>query len=332
MATIKDVARVAGVSTATVSRVIQDSSLISFPTKKKVKKAMEILGYSPNQFARNLVTGRSHSIGIIFPPTFGEEDAFLLNVLKSINEKANQQGMTISLATASTTQKVLENVQFMVKNRQVDGFIFLYSKKDDLISKYLTLNKIPFVRIGMNIDNDSSISIDNNHRKIGIDAVEKLLENGHTKIGFVTNNTDELLIQKRYAGYKEGMYEHGETPLDWFVLKSNTGNVEKFLSDIRRQKLSALIVVDDRLSFEVLQLLGQIGLSVPNDISIVSMNNSPLANLLHPHLTSIDMDFQKLGETAVEGLSQLLNGNAQKKLRLIPHRIVERESIKYLKA
>ncbi|MFS0988321.1 LacI family DNA-binding transcriptional regulator, partial [Enterococcus durans] len=138
--TVKDVAKKAGVATSTVSRVINDHPSISEATKKKVRKIMDELGYVPNITARNLGKRVSSAIGVILPPLDSKErigNPFYLEIMDAINEEARHHDMTTAIATAKNFDVLLENVQRMHLQKQVDGFILVYSDSEDPVIDYL---------------------------------------------------------------------------------------------------------------------------------------------------------------------------------------------------
>lgn len=207
--TVKDVAKKAGVATSTVSRVINDHPSISETTKKKVRKIMDELGYVPNITARNLGKRVSSAVGVILPPLDSKErlgNPFYLEIMEAINEEARHHGVTTAIATAKSFDVLLENVQRMHLQKQVDGFILVYSDSDDPVIDYLYEQQIPFTLIGQPYHHENEIIyIDNDNQLLGKQATEFLIDNGHKNILFVTNTTHESLYFERYFGYQKAM-------------------------------------------------------------------------------------------------------------------------------
>ena len=155
MATIKDVAREAGVSPSTVSRTLHDSSLISQETKEKIWRAMKKLNYSPNFAAQNLANNTSNIIGVILPPN--EESVannpFFGQILQGITSVCNQQAYMVSVATGKDNAELIENVQMMMERGRVKRFIVTFSQQSDDVLEYLDQNNAEYVLIGEPIKN-----------------------------------------------------------------------------------------------------------------------------------------------------------------------------------
>ena len=155
--TIKDVAKLAGVSPSTVSRTCTNHPSISKQTKAKVRKAMQELGYEPNFQASNLASKNSRTIGIILPDSESEvyQNSFYLEAIRGIGQFCNQKQYMNTLITGSSEKEVLQVIKTMLNSGRVDGFIVLYSKKDDEVLEYLYDNGITYVLVGK-----ASIKID----------------------------------------------------------------------------------------------------------------------------------------------------------------------------
>lgn len=311
--TVKDVAKKAGVATSTVSRVINDHPSISETTKKKVRKIMDELGYVPNMTARNLGKRISSAIGVILPPLDSKErigNPFYLEIMEAINEEARNYDMTTAIATAKNFELLLENVQRMHLQKQVDGFILVYSDSQDPVIDYLYQNHIPFTLIGQPYHHENEIVyVDNDNQLLGKQATEFLIQNGHKNILFVTNTTHESLYFERYFGYQKAMMMAGEK-----TLKEN--------------EATALVVIDDIFALRTMQLAQMYGYVIPETLSVISFNNSIFSTLTHPYLTSIDIDISELGRVAMQKLRELIHEELSSGVRLvIPHRLIKRETV-----
>ena len=211
MATIKDVAKRAGVSPSTVSRTLKDNQAISEETKVKVRAAMDELGYVPNSAAQMLATGLTHSLGVVLPPLTDREkisQPFYMEILTAINEEASCHSQVISIATGATLEELVNQVELMHRQKRADGFIILYSEKKDPVKDYLLKEKVPFVVVGAAVDNNNKVTyIDNDNKELGQEAVSYLRTKGHQKVGFVTDDLFGQVGQERYQGYIEATNE-----------------------------------------------------------------------------------------------------------------------------
>lgn len=333
--TVKDVAKKAGVATSTVSRVVNNHPSISEATKKKVQKVMDELGYVPNIAARNLGKRTSNAIGIILPPLNSKErmaNPFFLEIIEAITDKARSNNMTTAVAVAKTLDDLLEDVKVMHTQKQVSGFILAYAHQGDPVIKYLTDNDIPFTLIGQPYTQHESVNyIDNDNQLLGQHATEYLINKGHKNILFVTNSIKEGIYFERYFGYQKAMIIHQLNPYESVSIIEHTDYAD-FEDTLMTTKATAIVVIDDIFALRIMQLIEMYGYRVPDDISIITFNNSVLSTLTHPYLTTIDIDVAQLGHAAVNMLIHHLNGEHISNTKIVvPHELVERETVIPLK-
>lgn len=330
--TVKDVAKKAGVATSTVSRVINNHPSISEETKRKVRKVMDELGYTPNLAARNLGKKTASAIGVVLPPLNTKErlgNPFYLETIETINEEARKFNMSVAVASARDFETLLANVERMHRQKQVDGFILTYSDKFDPIITYLVNEKIPFTLIGQPYTQEEQIVyVDNDNQLLGKQATDHLIEKGHERILFITNTTHENLYFERYFGYQKALMM-ANLPLFPVVSFEETQDYPEFLEVLKDTQATALVVIDDLFAVRIIQLVHLLGYKVPDDLSVISFNNSIFTTLTHPYLTSIDIDVASLGSIATQQLmSQLANQEMQSSLRVVvPHELIQRETV-----
>lgn len=336
MVTIKDVAERAGVNASTVSRALKDSSTISQKTKDKVKKAMQELGYVPNVAAKMLASGLTHSIGVIFPPLLNEERVshpFFMEILTIINDEAKKRDFSVSIATGGSVEELKKQVQLMYRQRLVDGFIVLYSATDDPVRHYLMETKIPFVIVGQPEEFENEVTfVDNDNQLMSKTAVDYLHQRGHKNILFVTDDLQSEIFSERYIGYLKGTNKL-QLPSSSAILfdRKDPEGLQNFIDAVQAQKTTALIVIDDMLALRVMQFLSFYGLHVPEDISIISFNNSVYAKIMHPYLTSFDINVKSLGRSSLMRLLDMVEKRMLHTERvIIPFLLKERETVRNL--
>ena len=330
--TIKDVAKEAGVATSTVSRTLKDSPLISETTKIKVRAAMAKLGYTPNFAAQNLANKSTRTIGVILPvATMGNpaQNPLFLEMIQEIGVVCNEEKYMIALATGKTLDELKDSVRLMHQRKLVDGFILLYSEANDPIRKFLHEGKIPYVLVGKpDIYENETLYIDNDNRLTGKNATEWLLQNGHTQIGYIGLTPSQLVDKLRYEGYRDALLE---ADLEVFPELSfeTSADFEGFQTFITENKPTGLVVADDRLALQVREYLQQQNLRVPEDISLISFNNSVFATLSHPFLTTVDIHVKELAKQAAMLIIHYLQEPETLMSKVIvPHEVVERETVK----
>lgn len=335
--TIKDVAKLAGVSPSTVSRTCTNHPSISKQTKAKVRKAMQELGYEPNFQASNLATRNSRTIGIILPDSESEvyQNSFYLEAIRGIGQFCNQKQYMNTLITGSNEKEVLQVIKTMLNSGRVDGFIVLYSKRDDEVLDYLYDNGITYVLVGKaTVNPNQVIYIDNDNIQAAKEATDYLIQLGHEKIAFLGTDNNSMFIQDRKNGYMMSLMDHNipvhpEYFLEQDILKDETGSS---LDKLRNLLMSdsaptAIMVSDDILAVALEKVLIELGIRVPEQLSIISFNNSLFAQLTNPPLTSVDINSYQLGiEAASQIINHIENPNLLATKIIVPHRIIERNS------
>ncbi|MGT2829679.1 LacI family DNA-binding transcriptional regulator [Streptococcus hillyeri] len=336
MVTIKDVAERAGVNASTVSRALKDSSTISQKTKDKVKKAMQELGYVPNVAAKMLASGLTHAVGVIFPPLSNEERVthpFFMEILTVINDEAKKRDFTVSIATGGSVEELKEQVQLMYRQRLVDGFIVLYSESHDPVRHYLMENNIPFVIVGQPEEFENEVTfVDNDNQLMSKTAVDYLNQRGHENILFVTDDLQSEIFSERYIGYLKGVNKLGLKSSEAILFdRTDAESLQLFIETIQENSITALIVIDDMLALRVMQFLSFYGIKVPDDASIVSFNNSVYAKIMHPYLTTFDINVKSLGRSSLMRLLDMVEKRMLHTERvIIPFLLKERETVRNL--
>ena len=334
--TIRDVAALAGVSPSTVSRTCKDHRSISEETKIRVRRAMDQLGYeysAPQETSNNQT---SRTIGIILPPSTRQtyENPFYLEAIRGISQFCNGHKYISTIITGQNSEEVMEAIQTMVSGNHVDGFIVLYSKEDDAIVDYLYSEGFTYVLIGKAKQFvNQTIYIDNDNILAGKEATEYLISLGHKKIAYLGSESIMVFSSDRKTGYQMALLQN-DLPVD----KKYCVEVDHVFMDECKHLLemlksedrpTAMVVSDDILAVSLERVCNQCGLSIPEDLSIISFNDSLFAKLTSPQLTSVDVNSFQLG---IEAASQLINHVENPNLLatkiIVPHRIVKRDSCK----
>lgn len=336
--TIKDVAKKAGVSPSTVSRVLSNHPRISIETSKKVKEIMVQLGYHPNIMAKSLVSKTTNSICIMLPKSAEElfSNYFFMELIRGIVTQASKLGYDILISSGANEKEEVECVSRLLNGRRVDGVILLYSRKDDPVVRFLEENGHPFVLIGRSEHYPDCLSVDNDNVQASYDATKHLISLGHERIGFVSGPPDLVVSRDRLKGYVSALNDSGlEMRPEWIVegefLQESGYRAMSFFMNLPNRP-TAIVVIDDVVAFGVLRGLHELKYKVPEDLCLVSFNNIPIAELSTPPLSSIDIGIYNLGYTASQVLIQAIQNNNDKKYQrrqIIPHRLIVRDSSMY---
>lgn len=334
--TIKDVAQKANVSISTVSRVLSDSPKISEQTKRHVRKAIKELGYHANLTARSLVQQSTKTIGIVMKNSSSEalHTTFLPEVLGGITAVTSKHEFSIRLATGESEGEIFQDVTKMVQGKQVDGVIVLYSKKDDPVIKYLMDSQIPFVILGRPTKDVNKIAfVDNDNIQAAMDATNYIVQLGHKRIAYIGDDTKFEVAKLRFTGFRQAILEN-ELELQENFIKYINGNYEEGFEAVKDlmsipNRPTAIVLSDDINALIVLSALSNLAIKVPEDVSIISFNNSTIARITYPRLTTVDVQVYQLGQEAAKAIIEQINEpNGIKKSLLIPTVIIERESCK----
>lgn len=332
--TIKDVAALAGVSPSTVSRTCKNNPSISEETKERVRKAMAELGYEPNFQASNLASQNSRTIGIILPASAKEvyENSFYLEAIQGISHYCNGRQYMTTIVTGQDEAEILDAVRSMSRSGKVDGFIILYSKKDDPVIDYLFNEGLLYILIGKATQyTNQTIYIDNDNLLAGREAAEYLYQLRHRRIAYLGSDSSLMFSADRKAGYQLALASH-QLPVrpEYCVeVKNVSENNEEAIRGLLMQKdrPTAILVSDDILAVSLERVCLENHLAIPEDLSIISFNNSLFARLTSPQLTSIDIGAGQLGsEAASQIINHIENPNLLATKIIVPHHLIERDS------
>ena len=332
--TIKEVAALAGVSPSTVSRTCKNNPSISEETKERVRKAMAQLGYEPNFQASNLASQNTRTIGIILPVSAREvyENSFYLEAIRGISQFCNQRQYINTVVTGQDEEEVLQAVRSMTRSGQADGFIVLYSKQKDPVIDYLYNEGLLYVLIGKAYQfANQTIYIDNDNLLAGQEAAEYLYQLGHRKIAYLGVDNSLMFSADRRSGYQLALSRHGLPLRPEYCIEASAFSPEdtaaiQELLDLK-DRPTAIVVSDDILAVALERVCIEKGISIPEDLSIISFNNSLFARLTAPQLTSIDINSCQLGiEAAGQMISHIERPELPATKILVPHQLIERAS------
>ncbi len=334
--TIKDVAKLAGVSPSTVSRVCNNNPTISKETRERVQRAIQELGYelsAPQDVQPGFV---SKNIGVILPPSGLDayENTFYLKAIRGISQICNQRRASTSIVTGQDYEEVLQSVQTLHRSGRVDGFIVLYSRKNDMVIDYLCEQGLLYVIVGKPSDlPGQTISVDNDNLLASREATDYLYALGHRRIGFIGGKTEFMHASDRLDGYQLSLLLHGLSIQKDYCIEMEGVYSNGYHTLIQLLQTpdhpTAFVVSDDLLALTLERTCAHVGLSIPGDISIIAFNNSLYAQLASPQLTAVDINAYALGrEAANQILNHAENPNLSATKTIIPHSIVERKSCK----
>lgn len=328
MHTIKDVARAAGVSVATVSRVFNDSAPVTTDTRERVEAAAVRLGYSAHGAARSLITSRTSTVGVLLPDLHGE---FFSEIIRGIDQAAQRRGYHLLVSSSHNNRSELEAAVRAMRGR-VDGVIVMAPTNDMRASVQGIASRFPLVLLSDTAAPGDYDALGVANRQGGIDATRHLLGLGHRRIAIVRGPDHNHDAADRLDGYLAALDEAGvprdralELPGD-FTESSGHAAAERLLRRGRRP--TAIFAANDATAIGVLSALHDRGVRVPEDVAVVGFDDIPTARYITPALTTIRVDICGLGARAATRLLQLVaNGTARTHAReVIPATLVVRRS------
>ncbi len=336
--TIKDVARAAGVSTQTVSRVLNNRPDVSKKTRTHVEQVIANLGYSPNVFARNLSRGRSNTLGVV---AYGLVYFGSSSTLTGIENKANELGFSLTLSLIDRFEPSrVELILNDLLSRRVDGIIWAVpgnlNSINWLAEKFSNVH-IPHVYINKGPNGaDFVTAIDN--RLGGQLATEHLIEQGFQRIGIITGPNTWWEANERLSGWREVVQAAGYADIDSLVVEGDwgppTGDVGLHTLLDRDPEVDAVFVSNDQMALGAFQAARRLGLRVPDDLGVVGFDDIPQAAYFYPSLTTVRQNTHKLGALAVENINDLIRAQQEDNVIepeltwLAPRLIVRKSSVK----
>jgi len=309
--TIYDIAQKLNISSATVSRALNDDPVVSKKTRKRIFEAADEMGYRLNHFARNLRSQNTHIIGVIVPRL---NSHFMSSAISGIEQVANSEGYNIIISqSAEQADKEIANAKTMFNNR-VDGLLvsLAYDTKDITHFEPFFKRGIPVIFFDRVEEHKSSTHILIDNKRAAYEATKHLIEEGCKRIVHITATPKRNVYIDRLAGYKQALAEHHIKFKEEYLIVGNlsqeagTEAAEKIL---KMQPLpDAVFVANDNCAVGCIMALKNAGIRIPQDIAVVGFNNDPVAMVVEPNLTTVNYPGYQIGEVAARNLINHLKG------------------------
>lgn len=329
--TIYDVAREAGVSMATVSRVVNGNPNVKPSTRKKVLETIERLGYRPNAVARGLASKKTTTVGAIIPDI---SSMFFADLARGIEDIATMYKYNIILANSDRNkEKELQLINTMLE-KQVDGILFMGGHISEEHIQQFTSSSVPVVLASTVDETDTIPSVNIDNEKAAYEATKFLLDQGNAHPAFIYGHDDTLISQYKFEGYKRALAEAGAELNEDFVVNvdysyaSGIKAVKQLLTlDV---KPTAVFVASDEMALGVIHGAQDLGFRVPEDLEVFGFNNTRLATMVRPTLSTIVQPMYDIGAVSMRLLTKFMNNEeVPEKKVILPHRIIERNSTKH---
>ncbi|MBM3810213.1 MAG: LacI family transcriptional regulator [Acidimicrobiia bacterium] len=323
---LEEVAKRAGVSTATVSRVLNNIDVVKNSTRNKVMRAVSELNYHPNLNARALAGGKSRTLGLIVSNL---ENPFFLDVFRSLEAEAHSNNYEVIVAnTGYSAEQMVKHVRLMI-GRRVDGLAVIVSELDPELMRELSHSKIPTVFYDPGAKPRHAIGIRVNYRRSIERIVEYLHAVGHNRLAFVGHHASLGPISEREKAFVETVSSYGEqteyrTVADQDGFDGGRNAARKLLAS--GFEPTAIICVNDFMAVGVLRELREQGLRVPGDISVTGFDNIKLSEYCYPPLTTVHIPREQIGLMVFQSLVREAAPNAPGRELVLDPELVLRES------
>lgn len=308
--TIKDVAQEAGVSTQTVSRVMNKFSYVSEETRQRVEEVVERLGYRPSTLARSLIQQRSYTLGVV---TFGLKYIGPSRTLNGIADQADKLGYMLLMKELDNFDiQSLDEVMDSLLARQVDGIIWVapeISNNHAWVDEQSRDMPVPILFLAMNPRKGiSSVATDNYQG--GVMATRHLLDKGRKQIGHISGPMTWWEAEERKRGWREALEAAGLDASEQFCAEGNWSSAsgEQAFHQLLANypKMDAVFVANDQMALSVLREAHRHGIRVPEQLAVIGFDNLPESAHFYPSLTTISQDLQLLGEEAVQRTVEMI--------------------------
>ncbi|MCU7550136.1 LacI family transcriptional regulator [Chitinophagaceae bacterium LB-8] len=310
--TIYDIARKLNISSATVSRALNDDPVVSKKTKQKIFDLAEQMGYRTNLFARNLRNNRTNTIGVIIPRI---NSFFMSSVISGMEKVANQSGYNLIISQSSeSVEKEIKNVKTLYNSR-VDGLLvsLAYDTIDTSHFDVFFKMRLPLIFFDRVVEHEHATNIIIDNRKKAYEATQHLIDQGCRRILHVTAIPRQTVYVERLAGYKQALADHNIKFKEDYViindLSHRAGIETAAIIQAMNTMPDAVFVSNDDCAIGCMIALKKAGIRIPDDIAFVGFNNDPISTIVEPNLTTIDYPGYEMGVVAANNLINHLHLN-----------------------
>ena len=296
--TIKDVAREAGVSVATVSRVWNEAAFVSPETRQRVAAVATRMGYSPHGAARSLITRTTHTLGVLLPDLYGE---FFSEIIRGIDHTAQAAGYHILVSSSHDSKDEIDAALRSMRGR-VDGMIIMSPDLEAQQTLHALQGSFPVVLLNGGAESKAFDTITIENHEGAREMALHLVAHGHTRIAMICGPRRNYDAAERLRGYQSALTESGIALAESLVVQGDFSELAghravKQLLDLQHRP-TAIFAANDSMAIGALSALREAGLRVPEDIAVAGFDDIPMARYMNPPLSTVHVDISKLGERA----------------------------------
>lgn len=333
MATIKDIAKAAQVSVTTVSRALNGYSDVNETTRRKIIQISNELGYSPNMAARSLISKKTKTLGLLLSNITRDssKDNIAYEVLCGINDRSGEHDYDLVLFSTTPQKQKMKSYKTLCKERGVDGVIIMGMRLDDPYLKEIVSSDIPCVLIDIKLNGPHVNYVTSDNKNGAAAAVQHLVECGHRHIAMINGHSQADVSRLRLEGYREALESFDIPYNDAYVYDgsfSETGGreaVQKLLS--AHPEVTAVFCASDLMALGALQGVKELGVKVPEDISMIGFDNINTTAYCTPALTTVHQQKYEMGCHAAQTLIDLLEGRETNHSVMLETELIKRDSV-----
>ncbi|HWR22677.1 MAG TPA: LacI family DNA-binding transcriptional regulator [Feifaniaceae bacterium] len=332
---IKKIAEMTGLSTATVSYALNGSGTVSAKSRERVLKAAQEIGYKPNAAAQMLRTQRSNTIAFVIPTDESNPNAnfFYMDVLMGIRKKLSETDYDVIVsnydhASKANSERSLRAVQ-VCRKQWVDGILFVPSSENPAQLTVLREMNVPFVLLDRRVTGSDYSCVDSDNEQGAFDAVSLFIKNGRKRIGFLGGASSVSTGAMRYRGYVRALEENGLAYESEYVIREKSFSIDigrERAKELLSKKVDAIFVADNTLAMGAVMQFRDAGVDIPSTIAIIGYDDYAWMDLIAPPLTTVKQQSYQMGYAAAEMLIRKLNGMDADERITLRTRVVVRNS------
>lgn len=306
---IIEIARRAGVSTATVSRALNNNGPVREETRQKILQIARELNYVPNPIARSLSRKKTDTIGVILPELV---DEFFMEIIRGIDETAYRANRYVMISSSHSQRNIVETLLEFMGSGRVDGVILMAPQMQTELSSFLKKSKKPVVLLNVNnsIEDSVCFNIDNYNGAFSI--TKHLIDHGYQRIGMILGPEGNCDAEERFRGFNDALSKHS-LPVENslivqgdFAAKSGYYGFSRLIS--QPKKPDAIFAANDMMAVGCFEAAKSFNINIPADVAIVGFDDIYLGRLLSPQLTTVHVPISELGSKAIRYLLRMING------------------------
>jgi LacI family transcriptional regulator len=328
MATIKDVAAIAGVSFTTVSHVVNNSRPVSADVRAKVERAIRELDYVPSAVARSLKARSTATIGLLVP---NATNPYFAELARGVEDGCAKNGYCVFFCNSDDDPAKQRSYLRVLQEKRIDGLVIASAGEDSVLAQSLAGSREPLVIVDRNNEGVTADLVQIDHEKGAYLATKHLLQLGHADIGCITGPVSTAVSAMRVHGFIRAMAERGLEIEPNAIVESDfsaTGGYAAASQLFDTLKPSAIFACNDMMGIGALRAAAERGISVPNDCSIIGFDDVELSRYTYPALSTVGQSVRALGEMAAQTLIDRIVGKlaGTTRRRVVAPRLIKRES------